>query len=309
MKKKSEKKKDNQVGGEAAPPASATPASSIDLPTRKNTKFISGFGKNRSDVATTSSDKASVSSTLLPTIVGDATNEVKSSRASSSAPDSRRRLRMPSGMSLKNKRSFNRSVTVGDRPSTQNPQGSKELVPGTPRSVSAYGQGLPVEQTRDLPRTPASETVISSSHPNDKDKDTKGIPASLLTEKSKIFAPGPLMRKKSAASLRSEVASEKPGDIITLSSPLRSTSFPASPVYAPATPSYSTGTRNGLAPSISGAGLNLPLTSYQSPNEVVSKAQKPNTTNSIQKTSNALSYLTTASVIPTTDPALSLIHI
>ena len=111
------------------------------------------------------------------------------------------------------------------------------------------------------------------------------------------------MRKKSAASLRSEVASEKPGDIITLSSPLRSTSFPASPVYAPATPSYSTGTRNGLAPSISGAGLNLPLTSYQSPNEVVSKAQETNTTNSIQKTSNALSYLTTASVIPTTDPA------
>lgn len=303
VKKKSEKKKGNQVGGEAAPPASATPASSIDLPTRKNTKFISGFGKNRSDVAATSSDKASVSSTLLPNIVGDTTNEVKSSRASSSAPDSRRRLRMPSGMSLKNKRSFNRSVTVGDRPSTQNPQGSKELVPGTPRSVSAYGQGLPVEQTRDLPRTPASETVISSSHPNDKDKDTKGIPGSLLTEKSKIFAPGPLMRKKSAASLRSEVASEKPGDIITLSSPLRSTSFPASPVYAPATPSYSTGTRNGLAPSISGAGLNLPLTSYQSPNEVVSKAQETNTTNSIQKTSNALSYLTTASVIPTTDPA------
>lgn len=303
VKKKSEKKKGNQVRGDADPAASATPASSIDLPIRKNTKFISGFGKNRSDVATTTSDKASVSSALLPNIASDTTNEVKSPQASSSAPDSRRRLRMPSGMSLKNKRSFNRSVTVGDRPCTQNPQSSKELAPATPRSVSAYGQGLPVEQTRGLPRTPVSGTVISSPHPNDKDKDTKGIPASLLTDKSKIFAPGPLVRKKSAASLRSEVASEKPGDIITFGSPLRSTSFPASPVYAPATPSYSTSTRNGLAPSISGAGLNLPLASYQSPNEAVSKVQETNTTSSIQKTSNALSYLTTASVIPTTDPA------
>lgn len=301
--RKSEKRKGTQSKADVAPAASTTAASSVDLPLRKNTKFVSGFGRSRSEAPVTPVDKASISSKPRADVEGDAANDMGSPQGSIAAPDSRRRFRMPSGISLKNKRSFNRSVTVSDRLSTQNPLSSDDLTPATPRSVSAYGLGPHPKQTDGTPGTPGSGRVIPGPNKNDKDKDTKGIPAFLLTDKSKIFASGPLVRKKSAASLRSEVAPEKPGEIITLNSPLRSTSFPASPVYSTSFPSIPTSTRNGLAPSISGAGLNLPLASYQSPGETVSKAQETNTSSSILKASNALSYLTTSSAIPITESA------
>lgn len=313
-----------------------------DSPKGQHAKSSGGSGKGLPDFSLTK-NKSKSKSKLTPTSHYETTSskgkmpvssnagESGSLHGSTSSSDLRKRFRMPSNLSLNSKRSFGfgRSASSADPSSSVARSSADKTVksaisnptPGTPPGVpssSSVATSLS-RQNSSVPGSPLSNESASIKDfipqtPKGKSKAFETAPATQPVERSRFFAPEHLLRKKSSsATLRSTATSGNPGEIVTFAShrpPQRAISTPASPSQAPNNLSMLPGTSlSGLAPSISGAGLNLSLASYISPSVKSSHHYSPSPSMSaglgtpqslppvdrsnvgVPASSNALSYL------------------
>jgi len=326
--------------GHLSPTNSGTTAA--DSPKGQHAKSSGGSGKGLPDFSLTknkSKSKSKLTSTAhyettsskgkMP--VSSNAGESGSLHGSTSSSDLRKRFRMPSNLSLNSKRSFGfgRSASSADPSSSVARSSADKTVksaisnptPGTPPGVPS-SSSVATSLSRQNSSVPGSPLSIESASikdfipqtPKGKSKAFETAPATQPVERSRFFAPEHLLRKKSSsATLRSTATPGKPGEIVTFAShrpPQRAVSTPASPSQVPNNLSMLPGTSlSGLAPSISGAGLNLTLASYNSPSVKSSHPYSPSPSMSaglgtpqslppagrsnvgVPGSSNALSYL------------------